>query len=120
MGFVAADKIIAVSNYTKNMLIEHYGITPEKIAVVHNGSVDMPPSPELLESKRVRTKKHPLVLFLGRLVTQKGTVQFLEMASIVHQARPEVNFVMAGDGHMFDELVDLSCRFGLQDNIIFA
>ncbi len=120
MGFDAADRIIAVSNYTKNVLVEHYGITPEKIDVVHNGSSDMPPSHELLELKRTQKKQHPLVLFLGRLVTQKGAVQFLEMASIVHQTKPEVNFVMAGDGHMFEELVDLSCKFGLQDSVIFA
>lgn len=120
MGFDIADKIIAVSNYTKSVLVNHYGISSDKISVVHNGSSDMPPSVELLESKYSQKKKHPLVLFLGRLVTQKGTVQFLEMASIVHQSRPEVNFVMAGDGHMFEELVDLSCRFGLQDSVVFA
>ena len=119
-GFEEADRVIAVSNYTKNILINHYGIPEHKIAVVHNGSLDLPPSHEFLQSKLEQKKQHPMVLFLGRMVTQKGAVQFLEMASVVHKIRPDVNFVMAGDGHMFGELVDLSCQFGLQDNVIFA
>ncbi len=120
VGFEAADKVIAVSNYTKNVLVQHYGISGDKITVVHNGSMDLPPKAALLESKRACTKKHPLVLFLGRLVTQKGAVQFLQMASNVHQLRPEVQFVIAGHGHMLEELVDLSCSYGLQDAIIFT
>src|SRR3989338_10776408 len=35
-GMHKADKIIAVSNFTKNKIIDHYGIQPEKIEVVHN------------------------------------------------------------------------------------
>ncbi|MDA0376367.1 MAG: glycosyltransferase family 4 protein [bacterium] len=120
LGFEAADKIIAVSNYTKNVLVSQYGITPEKIVVVHNGSFDLGPSAELIESKRQQHTDNPMVLFLGRLVTQKGAVQFLEMAAAVHQIRPEVQFVIAGDGHMLEELVDVSLQFGLQDSVIFA
>jgi len=35
-GMHAADKIIAVSNYTKNQIVGHYGIEPNKVQVVHN------------------------------------------------------------------------------------
>ena len=35
-GMQEADSIIAVSNFTKNKIIEHYGIDPDKIHVVHN------------------------------------------------------------------------------------
>ena len=119
-GFTLADKIIAVSNYTKNILMTHYAVSAEKILVVHNGSADLPPSPAFLQSKLEMKKKHPLVLFLGRMVTQKGAVQFLQMAALVHAIRPEVQFVLAGDGHMFGELILLSCEYGLQDNVMFA
>ena len=36
-GLNKADKIITVSNYTKNTLKNKYGINEEKIRVVHNG-----------------------------------------------------------------------------------
>ena len=36
LGFEKADRILAVSNYTKNILTSRYGISPNKITVVHN------------------------------------------------------------------------------------
>ena len=35
-GMMRADKIIAVSNFTKQKIIDNYGIPADKIAVVHN------------------------------------------------------------------------------------
>lgn len=37
-GLEQADKIIAVSEYTKNVVINNYGIAPDKIVVIHNGT----------------------------------------------------------------------------------
>ncbi|MFA6425471.1 MAG: glycosyltransferase family 4 protein, partial [Phycisphaerae bacterium] len=36
-GMYEAQRIVAVSNYTKNMVINRYGVAPDKITVVHNG-----------------------------------------------------------------------------------
>jgi len=117
-GFEQADHIIAVSNYTKNILVHHYGIHPDKISVVHNGSSEQPiqhPTPYPLAHHR-----HPMVLFLGRLTIQKGPMHFLEMASMVHRYDPNVQFVVAGGGHMLPSLVNQAVKLGLQDCIIFA
>lgn len=120
-GFKQADHIIAVSNYTKNILVQHYGIAPEKISVVHNGNGETRQGADepthTLSSTR---KKNPMVLFLGRLAIQKGPLHFLEMASMVHTFRPDVQFVIAGDGHMLPSLVDQAVKLGLQDCIVFA
>ena len=61
-----------------------------------------------------------MVLFLGRLTIQKGPWHFLEMAAKVHAHRPEVQFVMAGDGGMLEELIHRACELGLQDAIVFT
>lgn len=116
-GFIEANRIIAVSHYTKNMLVEHYGIDPDKISVVHNGSDEAPlrPTPYPL-----RPHRNPLVLFLGRLTLQKGPEHFLSMAAYVHRHRPDVQFVIAGDGPMLPSLIEHAIRSGLQDCIIFA
>ena len=117
-GFEKADKIIAVSNFTKGILTKHYGINPEKIAVVHNAHNE-----EWMQSGIMSQypKRHrPMVLFLGRLALQKGTHQFLDVAEAVHKVRPDIEFVMAGTGDMFDEIIERSCAMGLQDNMIFA
>ncbi|MFH1444313.1 MAG: glycosyltransferase family 4 protein [Candidatus Peregrinibacteria bacterium] len=119
-GFEQANHIIAVSNYTKNILVQHYGIPADKISVVHNGSSETHDASQSQKQMVKRSKKSPMVLFLGRLAIQKGPMHFLEMASLVHKFKPDVQFVMAGDGHMLSSLVDHAVKLGLQDNIIFA
>src|SRR3989344_1387210 len=119
-GFEQADRIIAVSNYTKQILVSHYGIPAEKITVVHNGNnITRDIDPEAIHSE-YRKNHPPMVLFLGRLTLQKGPHQFLEMASAVHGIRPDVEFVVAGDGGMLGELINHSLQLGLKNNIIFA
>lgn len=117
-GLMAADTVIAVSHYTKSILVNHYGISADKIRVVHNGH-DQP----VAKSTDIITdlaKKPPLVLFLGRLTVQKNPWQFLETAKVIHELRPDVQFVMAGDGGMLNELMERSCELGLTDCMAFT
>jgi len=120
-GFHAADKIIAVSNYTKSLLVNHYGVAADKIEVVYNGHETKGPmaihTDPLVSQQR---KKSPLVLFLGRLTVQKNPVQFLNVAKAIHEHRPDVQFVMAGEGSMLEELLEKTCELGLAENVIFT
>src|SRR3989344_7291857 len=36
-GMSAADAVVAVSQWTNNMIVRHYGIAPQKVTVIHNG-----------------------------------------------------------------------------------
>jgi len=109
-----ADKVIAVSNYTKNQIIAHYQINPEKISVVHNG-ID--------HAKPLRQKhqlKDKLVVFLGRLTNQKGPEFLLETAQKVLSVYPRVKFVVAGTGDMFAHLLETSAYHKLGRKFIFT
>jgi len=119
-GLLLADKVIAVSGYTKEMLMRHYGIPGDKITVVHNGHDQHHHHIKPALASRYGLTKEPMVLFLGRMTVQKNPWQFLEVASRVHTLRPEVQFVMAGEGPMLSSLVDHACELGLQDNVIFT
>ncbi len=118
-GLMKATRIVAVSNYTKNLLTDHYGIPADRIAVVHNGH-DPEPAHDLPRILTNSGKKAPLVLFLGRLTVQKNPLQFLDVAKRVRDFRGDAQFVMAGDGAMMPELLDRACALGLQDSIVFA
>lgn len=115
-GLKQADHILAVSGYTKNLLMKEYGIKPDKITILHNGSSDAPHSRVQTEAK----KRHPLVLFLGRLTVQKGAQYFIEAAREVKKHRPDARFVIAGEGYLLPELIAKSVHLGLQDSMIFA
>ncbi len=119
-GFLAADRIIAVSDYTKNLLVREYGISAQKISVVHNGH-----DPEATRAKpvlmsRAGGKRHPLVLFLGRLTVQKNPLQFVAVAKQIAAERNDVQFVMAGSGPMQGELMQAACQAGLSNRMVFA
>lgn len=115
-GLHAADHIITVSNYTKDIVVREYGIDAGKIEVVHNGTSDLP-SHDILTTYRPR---HPMVLFIGRLTVQKGPFHFLEAARVVREHVPEAQFVVAGEGYLLPELVDRACAMGLANAVIFA
>lgn len=117
-GLRDADRVIAVSNYTKGIVTSQYHIAEDKISVVHNGHDAS--HPMHTDSPRAFTKTGPLVLFLGRLTVQKNPWQFLEVAARVRAHRKDARFVMAGDGPMLPGLIDRACEMGLQDNMIFT
>jgi glycogen(starch) synthase len=98
-GMNQADKIITVSNYTRNIIINHYNISPEKIVTVHN-AVEKCIHPVAHKLRRLSDEK--IVTFLGRITYQKGPEYFIEAASKVLKKNRNVKFVMAGSGDLKD------------------
>ncbi|HEX2393906.1 MAG TPA: glycosyltransferase family 4 protein [Bacteroidales bacterium] len=101
-GMEMADKVIAVSNLTRNIIIEKYGINPEKVITVHN-AVEPLEDRELLKLRRSINDK--IVTFLGRVTLQKGPEYFIEAAHLVLQKMKNVRFVMAGSGDMLHRMI---------------
>jgi glycosyltransferase involved in cell wall biosynthesis len=119
-GLLAADRVIAVSRYTRDLLVREYGIPEGKISVIHNGHDPRMEYPQAQIMARFGHAQRPLVLFLGRLTVQKNPWQFLSVARRVKDFRDDALFVMAGDGPMLGELIDRSCELGLTDSVIFT
>ncbi len=115
-GLKKADRIIAVSGYTRDLLVKEYGIAADKISVLHNGSL----VPHHRRRSSLSVGKHPMVLFLGRLTVQKGATHFLSAARRVLDHAPDTRFVVAGEGYLLPELIARSCQLNLADSIIFA
>lgn len=101
-GMEYADCIIPVSNFTANNIHQHYGISKDKISVVHNGSNT------LKSFKSERKFKEKIVLFVGRLTRQKCPERFLDIASKVLETKSDVRFVMAGAGEYFKSMLEKS------------
>ena len=107
-GMEKADRIIAVSNFTKKVIVDKYGIYPEKIHVVHNAVYPISEG-----------KKQKIVLFLGRLTLQKGPEFFLKSAKKVLEYE-NCKFVVAGSGDMLPELIGKAVSMGIANKIIFT
>ncbi len=112
-GMQEADVVIAVSNYTKRLIVRHYGIAAEKIRVVHN-AVDQN------VSTICRPRREKMVLFLGRVTLQKGPDYFLYAAKRVLEHDPDVKFIIAGKGDMEHFIIEKAAELGIAKNVLFA
>lgn len=120
-GMHAADCIIAVSQHTKNVITEHYGIESDKIMVVHNGIDHAEHRKELpLALSDIKAQGKKIVLFVGRITIQKGPDYFIKVARRVLEYDPSVLFVISGSGDMEHQIIRLASELGLGDKIIFA
>ncbi len=115
-GFEAADLICAVSNFTKGKVAENYGISPEKIMVVHN-AVEFT---GFNEGGHLLTPEEKVVLFLGRITIQKGPDYFVEAAAKVLEHEPNTKFIVAGSGDMMPRMVSMAAEKGLAKKMLFA
>src|SRR3989338_283671 len=112
-GMEKADAVIAVSNYTKKMIVKHYGINPGKIFVVHN-AVERRNGAFRIKSE------DKIVLFLGRITLQKGPEYFLYAAKKVLEKDPNVKFIVAGKGDMERFIISKAAELGIGMNVLFA
>lgn len=115
-GMMAADKVIAVSDLTRNIVINKYGIDPEKVVTVHN-AVDFSGRENVKVERGVRDK---VVTFLGRITFQKGPEYFIEAAAKVLKRTDGVRFVMAGSGDMMNRCIRYVARLGISDRFHFT
>ena len=115
-GMAAADRVIAVSNLTRKIVIEKYNIPAEKVVTVHNAVRFAEKDNELPE----RGVKDKIVTFLGRITFQKGPDYFVEAAAKVLKRVPNVRFVMAGSGDMMNHVIRRVARLGIADRFHFT
>jgi glycosyltransferase involved in cell wall biosynthesis len=108
-GMLKADKLIAVSHFTKRVIVEKYGIDPDKIVVIHNAVYPIQEG-----------HKKEIVLFLGRLTIQKGAEFFLKAAQRVKDFEPDTKFVVAGTGDLLPRLISQAIKLNISDRVIFT
>lgn len=115
-GMEAADKVITVSDLTRNIVITKYGIDPSKVVTVHN-AVDFSGRSDVNVERGVKDK---VVTFLGRITFQKGPEYFIEAAAKVLKRCDNVRFVMAGSGDMMNRSIRQVARLGISDRFHFT
>lgn len=115
-GMTFADKVIAVSKYTAQMIMSRYRIDTGKIRIIHNAfSIS---EGTVLTQERIF--KGPTVLFLGRITLQKGPDYFLDVADKVLKVHPEARFIIAGTGDMSRHLLRKSAAMKLKNRFLFT
>ena len=110
IGFKNANKIIAVSEFVKQSVINEFSISPEKIEVIYNG-VDIS---KFQSENKSHNGSH--IVFVGRLVEVKGVQIIIDALKMIQQ---EYYFDIVGDGEYRGYLEKQMIESGLQDRITF-
>lgn len=124
-GMMMADRILAVSQSTKNIIVSEYGIPENKIEVVYNHfEID---SNQRYENGNVyhylsvmKDAGYKVVLSAGRLTIQKGLTFLMDAAKEVIARNPKVLFLFVGNGEQYQELIELSTQLGISKNVLFT
>jgi glycogen(starch) synthase len=119
-GFAAADIIVAVSEYTRRLIIDRYQVDPAKVAVVHNGCDTYEPPRLVPTLATLKAEGKKVVLYHGRITIQKGVDYFVRAARRVVDVDPDVVFVISGWGDMTTQIIEQVGRERLSANVIFA
>jgi glycogen(starch) synthase len=126
-GLMMADRILAVSQITKDIIVRRYGIPADKVEVVYNAidaasfddgyEYDMRTYRYLEELKK---EGYTIVVTITRFTIQKGLVNFIKAAARACQKYDKLVFLLAGDGEQRDELIRLAADLGISDKVFFT
>lgn len=125
-GLMMADRILAVSQITKQIIIDNYGIPADKIDVVHN-AIDIEKLGEYYYDRgtyayleQLRTEGYTVVSAVTRFTIQKGLTHFIRGAARACEKYDRLVFLLVGDGEQRDELIRLSAELGISDKVFFT
>lgn len=125
-ALMMSDRIIAVSQITKSIIVQNYGIPADMVEVVHNAiDVDSFTAYEYdrrqykyLES--LKYEGYTIVAAITRFTVQKGLTHFLRAAGKACEKYDRFVFLLAGDGEQRDELIQLAADLGISDKVYFT
>lgn len=125
-GLLMADRIIAVSNITKSLIVQKYGIPADKIEVMYN-AIDVESLGNYAYDRRtyaylesLRDEGYTVITTLTRLTVQKGLTHFIRAAARASEKHDKLLFLLAGDGEQRNELLQLSADLGIADKVFFT
>jgi glycosyltransferase involved in cell wall biosynthesis len=126
-GLMMADRIIAVSNITKSLIMQKYSIPEDKIEVIYN-AIDVlsyrdgynydDRTYRYLEA--LKKEGYTIVSTVTRFTVQKGLTHFVRAAARASEKYHKFAFLMVGDGEQRDELIALAAELGIADRLFFT
>ena len=114
-------KIICCSNYMKYEVIRDLGAPIDKIVVIPNG-IDLEMFSKTIQINRDKYALpwEKIVLFVGRMVYEKGPHILIEAAHRALMINNSLKFVLVGDGPMREQLMRRVYELGIAHKILFT
>lgn len=110
-----ADRVVAVSSATRDVLVTGYGVAPERVEVLLPTTAAAPAT-----GSAPSAPGRPVVGMVGRLVAEKGPDVFLRAAALVSAVVPQARFLVVGDGPLRPDLEHRAGVLGLAGAVTFT
>lgn len=122
-----ADRILAVSGYTRDRLLDEQNLDPARISVLPNtfdaSCWSIAPKPQHLLKRYGLTAEQPIILTVARLDRQdryKGYDQILQVLPKIRRHIPNVHYILVGKGDDRSRVEQLVTQLNLQENVTLA
>jgi len=114
------DHLISVSAFTKQEIIEKYGLEKNKISVIYNGiAFYFKPQKKRKDLiKKYNLGNNKILLFLGGLKYRKNVAFLIRL--IARLKIDNCKLLICGSGHLRNKLENLSRRLGTTDKVVFT
>ncbi len=126
LSLLMADRILAVSQLTKNAIVREYGIPADKIEVVHNhfDPTGLVPADNGRNAyaylDTLKCQGYKVIANIGRMTIQKGLPNLLRAFQKVVDHAPKTILLLVGAGEQRNELITLSAELGIGTQVLFA
>ena len=118
-----SSRVICCSDYMANQVCRSFGLPREKVRVIPNG-VEASRFNLKVDYHAVRQRfiepNGKIVLYVGRLVHEKGVHVLIGALPKVLRVLPNVKLVIVGEGGMKESLLKEALHFGIQDKVFFT
>lgn len=116
-GTYCVDRIVTVSNLLKEEIKLLYQVPDHKCRMIYNG-VNSQVFDYRVDEGEIKRRYaigplDPTILFVGRMVVQKGPDILVRSMPSVLRYYPNAKFVFAGDGHMRGDVCGLAHQLGV-------
>lgn len=126
-GLVMADRILAVSEATKQIIVDKYKIPADKIEVAYN-AIDTASFDDGYEYDRrtyrylegLKAEGYTIISAVTRLTIQKGLGNLVKALARANEKYDRLVLLLAGDGEQRDELIRLAAELGISDKVFFT
>ncbi len=126
-GLLMADRILAVSEITKNIIVEKYGIPADKVEIAYN-AIDPSSFDDTYEYDQrtyrylegLKAEGYTVVSAVTRLTIQKGLGNLVRALAKAVEKYDRLVLLLAGDGEQRDELIRLAADLGVSDKVFFT
>lgn len=104
-ALLQADRVLAVSSYTRDRLLQNYDLKPETVHLLPNtldeSRFQIAPKPQHLLQRHGLRSDQPILLTVNRLAAGEDFHpydQVLAALLLIRQALPEIHYIIVGEG----------------------